>query len=115
MTFIITLKPNADCRMEETPRVRRAEFEMGPRKLGSDQINTIQRKWNVAFSNLIKTEAIAFCGNLEVAGGVEPIQWQSPEDDGLRYYLAPTWQTRCLSGQVYEVTVTLEEWFGGEP
>lgn len=110
MTFI-PYTPNANCTQVEKPPTRRVTFGDGYEQVSQSGLQPITRRWSATFSNFDRAGANAFLAVLRAARGVEPVQWQSPEDDEPQDYLVIDWQTQAMAGQIYEVTVNMESYF----
>jgi len=103
-----TWNPRYGASVENTPRVRRAQFGDGYQQRVGDGINTLKRKWSVSFKlDLAEMDAIdAF---LKATEGELSFDW-TPPNGPAGTFIVLTWNRSSDDG--YDtITATFEETF----
>lgn len=93
------------------PRVLRNDFGDGYSQRIGDGLNQINRKVDIKFSVLVKSEADDIESFFEERAGYKPFRWTLPGEDTERKWIAPEWQRTYTGRLTYDISVTFEEVF----
>lgn len=106
-TWAVSSEPTRDV----SPRVLLSSFGDGYEQRIGDGINTIARKWSVAFNARRTSEADDIDDFLTARGGIESFDWTPPRGAAGKW-VCRTWRRDEVSYNLSTITATFEEVFG---
>jgi phage-related protein len=87
------------------------KYGNGYSQRAGDGYNSNSSTWTVDWGMLNETIFSTILAALDLAGGVDYFTWTAPGDASQKKWIVRKYTRRALSGNIYEVSATLEQVF----
>lgn len=105
-----TYRPTYGVEASTKPRVLEATFGDGYTQRVANGMNTMMETWNLTFSNLPESVAVAIDTFFRARGGVEAFTWKTPRDSvATKNFLCREWKTVYADEDKSSVQASFEQ------